>query len=183
MQRSPGDAESFEQLFRAQGYEDFRWIDPQRIVVAQWVRMKCAFGCGEYGTCAACPPNTPPVPECERFFREYARAVVFRFAKTVARPEDRRAWSREVNRKLLDLERAVFLAGCPKAFLLFMDSCHLCETCAPTRGECHHPKLARPAPEAMAVDVFSTVRACGYPIEVLTDYGQEMNRYALLMIE
>jgi predicted metal-binding protein len=183
MQPLPGEAQSFEELFRAQGYEDFRWIDPQRIVVAQWVRMKCAFGCGEYGKCAACPPNTPSVPECERFFREYTRAVVFRFAKTVARPEDRRAWSRDVNRKLLDLERAVFLAGCPKAFLLFMDSCHLCETCAPARAECRHPKLARPAPEAMAVDVFSTVRACGYPIEVLTDYGQEMNRYALLMIE
>jgi len=183
MSMSPDPTGPFEVLFRSHGYDDFRWLDPRNIVVAQWVRMKCAFGCGEYGKCAACPPNTPSVPECERFFREYTRAAVFRFAKTVARPEDRRAWSRGVNRKLLDLERTVFLAGYPKAFLLFMDSCHLCDECAPTRAQCRHPKLARPAPEAMAVDVFTTVRACDYPIEVLSDYAQEMNRYALLLIE
>jgi hypothetical protein len=35
----------------------------------------------------------------------------------------------------------------------------------------------------MAVDVFSTVRAAGYPIQVLSDPTQEMNRYAFLLIE
>jgi hypothetical protein len=35
----------------------------------------------------------------------------------------------------------------------------------------------------MAVDVYATVRQYGYPIEVLKDYGQPMNRYAFLMIE
>jgi hypothetical protein len=35
----------------------------------------------------------------------------------------------------------------------------------------------------MAVDVFSTVRKIGYPIEVLPDTDQTMNRYAFLMIE
>ena len=183
MQPLPGEAQSFEELFRAQGYDDFRWIDPQQIVVAQWVRMKCAFGCGEYGKCAACPPNTPSVPECERFFREYKRAVVFRFAKTVARPEDRRAWGRDVNRKLLDLERALFLAGYPRGVPALHGLVPSLRDLRSGTGGVPHPKQARPAPEAMAVDVFSTVRACGYPIEVLTDYGQEMNRYALLMIE
>jgi hypothetical protein len=38
-------------------------------------------------------------------------------------------------------------------------------------------------PEALAVDVFSTVRQVGYPIEVLTEYPQAMNRYAFLLIE
>jgi hypothetical protein len=35
----------------------------------------------------------------------------------------------------------------------------------------------------MAMDVFATVRKLGYPIEVLTDYDQAMNRYAFLLIE
>ena len=48
-------------LFREHGFEDFRWIDPKAIVVAHWVRMKCLFGCEDYGRNAACPPNTPPV--------------------------------------------------------------------------------------------------------------------------
>jgi hypothetical protein len=31
--------------------------------------------------------------------------------------------------------------------------------------------------------VFATVRQVGYPIEVLSAYTQEMNRYAMLMVE
>jgi hypothetical protein len=43
--------------------------------------------------------------------------------------------------------------------------------------------LSRPTPEAMSVDVFATVRQVGYPIEVLSDTSQKMNRYSFLMIE
>jgi hypothetical protein len=35
----------------------------------------------------------------------------------------------------------------------------------------------------MAVDVFATAHGCGYPIEVLSDYSQAMNRYAFLLVE
>ncbi len=177
------DNQALEALFAKHGYTDFRWIDPKKIVVAQWVRMKCMFGCGEFGRNAACPPNVPSVPECRQFFEGYTRAAVFHFAKTVDAPEDRHEWTRGVNAGLVALERAVFLAGHQKAFLLAMDSCGLCEECAGVREECKVPRSARPTPEGMAVDVFSTVRRIGYPIEVLTDYRQAMNRYAFLMIE
>ncbi len=170
-------------LFEKRGYVDFKWIAPENIVVAQWVRMKCTFGCGEYGKNASCPPNVPSVEECRRFFSEYRRAAVFHFQKRVDDPEDRFAWCREVNLGLLELEREVFLSGYHKAFLLFMDSCSICKKCAGVRGECKSPKLARPAPEAMAVDVYATVRQYGFPIQVLKDYSETMNRYAFLMIE
>ena len=172
-----------EELFRGCGLGDFRWIDPASIVVAEWVRMKCLFGCGEYGHNASCPPNVPPVAECARFFREYSEAVLFHFAGTMARPEDRHAWTREIAVRLLDLERDVFVSGHPKAFMLLLDSCSLCETCTGRRSSCKEPRRARPTPEALAVDVFSTVRAAGYPIRVLSDTAQEMNRYAILLIE
>jgi hypothetical protein len=35
----------------------------------------------------------------------------------------------------------------------------------------------------MAVDVFATVRQFGFPIQVLADYSQAMNRYAFLLVE
>jgi len=175
--------QALEEMFRGRGFADFRWIDPTSIVVAEWVRMKCTFGCGEYGRNAACPPNVPPVVECERFFREYSKAVIFHFAKKLPDPEDRHAWSREIGRTLIDLERDVFLSGYPKAFMLPFDSCNLCETCTGRRTSCTEPELARPTPDSMAVDVFSTVRAVGYPIQVLSAYDQEMNRYAFLLIE
>jgi predicted metal-binding protein len=172
-----------EALFAAQGYTDFKWITPEDIVVAQWVRMKCMYGCKSYGKNASCPPSVPSVAECQRFFDEYRHAALFHFEKTVNKPGDRHAWSRKVNSGLVKLERAVFLAGHQKAFLLAMDSCGLCATCPGVREACKHPQAARPSPEAMAVDVFATVRRAGYPIEVLSAYSQSMNRYALLLIE
>ena len=178
-----GRNEELERLFLKHGFTDHKWLDPLDIVVAQWVRMKCVFGCDEYGQAACCPPNTPPVAECERFFKEYRLAAVFHFEKRVEKPEDRHAWSRTVNLELLKLEREVFLAGYPKAFLLPMDSCNICPECVGHKSACKEPERARPAAEAMAVDVFTTVRKLGYPIEVLSDTGQVMNRYAFLMID
>jgi predicted metal-binding protein len=172
-----------EEKFLSKGFDDFKWIDPKEIVVSQWVRMKCMFGCWEYGRNASCPPNTPSVSECEKFFQEYNEAAVFHFAKKVAKPEDRHAWSKEVNLKLLELEKEVFLSGYRKAFLLVMDSCGLCEECTGNRQTCKQPKLSRPTSDAMAVDVFATVRSLGYPIEVLRNYSDTMNRYAFLLIE
>lgn len=177
------DRQALEGLFKARGYEDFRWIDPKSIVVGHWVRMKCRFGCGAYGRCAACPPEVPSVEDCERFFRDYKTAAVFHFEKTVAKPEDRHAWTKSVNDKLLELEREVFLAGHRKAFLLPMDSCALCEQCTGRRATCKEPWRARPTPDALAMDVYATVRSIGYPIEVLADYKQAMNRYAFLLID
>jgi predicted metal-binding protein len=177
------DRQGLEALFHKFRFTDFTWIAPATIVVAEWVRMKCLYGCPSYGRNAACPPNTPSVEACRAFFREYAEGVLFHFTLTVDRPEERRALTRVVSRDLLALEREVFLAGHPKAFLLFMDSCSFCSECVPTRDQCRHPRSARPAPEGLAVDVFSTVRQHGLPIEVLTDYRQAMNRYAILLVE
>jgi hypothetical protein len=42
--------------------------------------------------------------------------------------------------------------------------------------------LARPTPEAMAIDVYSTVRRFGYPIEVRRAVTDEQNRYGFLLI-
>lgn len=175
--------QELEALFAQQGYSDFRWIAAERIVVAEWVRFKCMFGCDSYGQKGACPPNVPSVEECRRFFSGYISAAVFRFHKQLEDPEERHRWSRETNSKLLELERAVFLAGYRKAFLLFMDECSLCTDCPGTRLDCRDKRGARPSPEALGVDVFATVGGVGYPIEVLTDTGQAMNRYAFLLIE
>jgi predicted metal-binding protein len=175
---------SLEKLFQEHGYSDFKWIDPKKIIVSRWVRMKCLFGCNNYDQNCCCPPNVPSVQECERFFQEYNTAVIFRFVKKVDDPEYRRQWSREVNMELSKLERRVFVSGYERAFLLFMACCSLCEHCAGAKGKnCKKPKIARPTSEALAVDVFSTVKQYGFPINVLSDYSQEMNRYAFLMIE
>lgn len=90
---------------------------------------------------------------------------------------------RKTNTRLLKLEKAAFLSGHQKAFLLFMDECRICKECPGARSECKNLQLSRPCPEGLGGDVFGTVRKLGFPIEVLTDYRQEMNRYSFLMIE
>lgn len=177
------DLKKLEAIFNKHNCTDYKWIDPQDIVTGQWVRLKCMFGCSEYGRNAACPPNVPSVPECQQFFNEYEYATIFHFEKTVDKPEDRFQWSREINLSLIALERDVLLSGCQKAFVLVIDSCTVCEECVGIRGECKNPKVSRPTPEAMAIDVYSTVQKYDYPIQVLTDYSKAMNRYGFLLIE
>ncbi len=172
-----------EKIFRDHSLDDYKWIEPGKIVVAEWVRMKCRFGCDNYGEGACCPPNLPSVEECERFFLEYEECVIFHFEKTLSDPKKRRAWNAKTNKKMLEVEREVFLAGHEKAFVLFMGTCAFCKDCASTRTECKHKDWARPTPEGFAVDVYSTARSVGYPIEVVKDYDEKMNRYALLLVE
>ncbi len=171
-----------ESFFEKHGCDDYRWFEPRGVVVAEWVRMKCRFGCRHYGKAAVCPPNLPTLPECERFLAEYREAVVLHFSKAVEHPDDRHAWTRSINRKLLKLEHAVFLAGYEKAFVLYVDPCNLCDECVETPADCNNPMQARPSPEALGIDVFGTVRKCGLPIGVLRDYSQEMNRYGMLLV-
>jgi predicted metal-binding protein len=177
------EVELIDSILRDQGYTDFKWIDSQEIVVSQWVRMKCEFGCPSFGKAASCPPNNPSVEECRRFFTEYKHALVLHFQRVAPDKAERKTWSARTNLKLIKLERAVFLAGFHKAFLLFMDSCEICAECVPNRADCKEPKQSRLSPEGMAVDVFSTVRKLGYPIDVLTDLSATMNRYAFLMVD
>jgi predicted metal-binding protein len=172
-----------EKLFIKHGFDDFKWLNPKDIKVAQWVRMKCQFGCDDYGRRASCPPNMPSKADCEEFFKEYSLGAVFHFEKKLAKPEDRTKWYKVLNPKLLELERRVFFLGYPKALLLFMSHCVVCKDCVSKLEECKHPERSRPTSEALCVDVFSTVRELGYPIEVLTDYKDTMNRYAFLLID
>ena len=172
-----------ESLMSEQGIDDYKWIDPENIVVSQWVRIKCRFGCKEYGNCVACPPNVPSIPECERLFSEFSEVLLFHFKNTLEDPDGRHNWTKEINARLFDIERSVFLSGYHKAFVIYIDPCNICKECVTEISECRHPQKSRPSMEGLAVDVFTTVRKCGYDIQVLSDYDQEMNRFGMLLIE
>jgi predicted metal-binding protein len=172
-----------ERLLKLAGFPEFRWAKGVDLVVAQWVRLKCTYACESYGTQACCPPNVPSVAECGEFFRDYERLIVIHIEKAGDSPEGLEKWKRATNAKLLELERDVFLAGFYKAMVLFPGDCSLCAQCVPSPKDCRHRGSVRPTPEALAVDVFATARKLGYPIEVLSNRSQIMNRYALLLVE
>ena len=177
------DRDAIEKIIKKHGYADFKWINSENIIISQWVRFKCLFGCNEYGKNASCPPNVPSIEECREFFGDYKDIVVLHFEKHVENPEDRHKWGKKINKELLKLEREIFISGYRKTLLLFMDSCSLCNKCPGIRAECKHLEESRPSPESLGMDVFATVHSVGYPIDVLKDYREAMNRYAFLLID
>jgi predicted metal-binding protein len=178
-----GIQQEIEPILHRHAPSDYRWLDPSSVLVAEWVRIKCQFGCPHFGKAAVCPPNTPTIDACRRFFAEYRHALLFHFQNAELEPKARHAWSARTNRLLVAVERDVFLAGYPKAFALFTDACHLCDECVPRRSECREPALARPSATAMGVDVFGTARKAGYSIDVLSRPPQPVDYFAFLMVD
>lgn len=177
------DQYTLEDLFIKHGFDDFKWISGKDIQVSQWVRIKCMYGCSSYGKNSTCPPNVPTVSECISFFSEFSRAAIFHFKMQFENEEQLMHWCNTINNKLSDLEKEIFLCGFYKAFVLYVDQCNICCYCANERSECKNKKIARPCTEALAVDVYETVRSLGYPIKVIKDSTEETNRYAILLIE
>jgi predicted metal-binding protein len=177
------EKEKLEKLFKDHEFGDFKWINARDIVVAQWTRFRCQFGCPNYGKKAGCPPNMPSIDECRNMIREYSQCAVFHFEKRLEKPGDRKSWNKDMISKLVALEREVFLSGYYKTFLILFNACAFCDTCAENRLECKNPKMTRPAADAMGIDVYATVRGIGYHIEVLKDYTEAMHRYAFLLVE
>src|SRR5665647_1955900 len=174
--------EIIESILISHGFADYKWIDPGEIIVAHWVRVKCTFGCSDYGL-GTCPPNTPSVNDCNSFFKEYENGLIIRLTKYAdknAYPSD---WSGEITNKLLDIEREIFLSGYQKTFLLNQTNCSLCKDCSENRIKCKDKKRSRPSPESFAVDVYQTVRNAGLDINVVADNPATMNRIAILLIE
>lgn len=174
---------TLETLFKDHGFHDFSWISTDKIVVAQWVRFRCTFGCSNYGKRGTCPPNVPSIDECRKMISEYGEAVIFHFEKRLESVRDYRPWSKEVVGELMKLEREIFLSGYYKTLLLPFDACMLCDTCAGNRVDCKNPKTARPGVDALGIDVYATVRGIGYPIQVVKDYQDTMNRYAFILVD
>jgi len=177
------ETEKLEALFAQHGCTDWRWFDPKEAIVAHWVRMKCRFGCEQFGRNAGCPPNTLSVAESRQFFDEYEHGVIFHFQLDVARASEWAAWTRDLNLELAGIERDAFMLGYPKAFVLFVDHCALCEECTGHRETCRTPRSARPPVTALAVDVMSTVKRVGYSVQPLGSADQTINCYGFLLLD
>ena len=154
------------------GVIDATLISPADVETAGWVRLKCRFGCGCYGQSLVCPPFTPTPQEMRQILDSYKRAVLIH-----CRPDA------DIKAIVAKIEKTLFLKGAWKAFGLGAGPCYFCENCAVESGECQHPEQARPAMEACGIDVFSTVRKLGFPIEVIKTKNQCPNYYGLILVD
>ena len=145
-------------------------IPAKDVVTGEWVRWKCQFGCGGFGSCLVCPPHTPTPEQTRRMIDGYKHAVLFEAGrgdpKVIA----------------LKLEREVFLSGYYKALGLGAGPCRLCGTCAMEQG-CRHAQQARPAMEACGIDVYATARKQGFEIEVVRTHKDRQHYFGIVLID
>jgi len=166
------DKELCEAAKQKSGVRDARIISPSDVETAAWVRLKCRFGCDGYGRCLVCPPFTPAPQQMREVLDAYSRAVLVHFT-----PEA------EIKAIVADLEREFFLRGAWKTFGLGAGPCYFCEECNIEKQQCRYPQRARPAMEACGIDVFSTVKKAGFPIEVVRTTRQCPNYYGLILVD
>jgi predicted metal-binding protein len=153
----------------------------QDVVVAEWVRLKCLYGCDDVGTYRTCPPNAPPVEQIRRVVGEFERAILLEAGPFVG-AEKSDDESRRLNEAGLALERELFLAGFHKAWLMGAGPCDFCGAC--TRGDdCPTPERARPSMEGCGVDVYATARNAGRQIDVVRSREDDYRFFALVLVD
>lgn len=172
------------------------------IIVDDWIRLKCKFGCGGYNEHFSCPPYTPTPTRIREIIKEYEWAILIGFSLPLGPykdPEHYAPYKALLQTKLFAIERAAFLAGYYKAFCFSSGPCMLCHPkgCRkkPTNVSdlirfrllgyqlpCRNPMMARPAMEGCGIDVFATAQKAGLPIQVLTSRREIPHNYGLLLV-
>jgi predicted metal-binding protein len=146
------------------------------------VRMKCRYGCPDYGTSFACPPSSPTPAQSRRLLDEYAAALLLRVA--VDSGGDAAEQSRRLSQVALTLERELFLAGSYRAFAVIAGGfCKPCDTreCL-AAGHCLFPDHARPSIAASGIDIFATSTAVGWPLGVVRGSDDPYSLFALVLV-
>jgi predicted metal-binding protein len=161
------------------GAEDARIVPAGAVVVRNWVRWKCKFGCGEYGRRLTCPPYSPTPEETRKVLGEYGVCLLVKFGRCV---EAGYEGGVNVHEVMFQLERSAFLSGVYSAFALACGPCPYCEECNVKEGVCRHPERARPSMEACGIDVYATARNAGYELKVVTSYEEEPTFFGLLLL-
>jgi len=70
------DLEKYRKLALDAGASAARIIDASTIRTAWWVRQKCQYGCGGWGSSHCCPPFTPKPKETARVLADYRHALL-----------------------------------------------------------------------------------------------------------
>jgi len=151
------------------GAKEAKIISAKSIVTAEWVRLKCQFGCSEYGRKLTCPPHSPKPEQMREVITHYGYGLLLHCDEDT-----------DISDIVAKLERQIFLDGHYKALGMGAGPCALCQSCAKF---CRYPEEARPSMEACGIDVFTTARTNGFPIEVLKTTKCQGNYYGLVLIE
>lgn len=161
-------------------------FSPEEITVAQWVNLKCRYGCSKYGSSWCCPPATPPPEKVENLISEYSLAMLLvgiqNFPEFYLENRQKRLKQVRTWKGTLSLERFLFLEGYYKAFSLVGESCALCKECA-YPDECRFPRERRPSLESLSIDVIGTLKKLGKTPRIAKHHCESYSYYAVILVE
>lgn len=152
------------------------FIDTKSIVVEPWTRLKCQYGCSNYGKSLTCPPYSPKAEEMVGMVNSYKIAILFQVSLSAIDE-----YINGVSRISADLEAQCARLGYYKAFGLGAGPCMICEEC--NLDKCIHTKLARPAMESCGIDVHKTIENNGYDILAIDEENDSYFCYGLVLLE
>jgi predicted metal-binding protein len=157
-------------------------IPADQVVVADWVRLKCQYGCKAYGSRLTCPPHSPPPEVTRQVLRHYRQALLLRMERGGGGWKAETRQRRQMSEVVAALERELFLAGHYRAWGMGAGSCRLCAECD-LSAPCRFPSQARPSMEACGIDVYATVRQIGWEIEVVQTPESPFCLFGLVLME
>ena len=158
----------------------------EKVVVAEWVHLKCRYGCNRYNTNWCCPPATPRPAKVRAILSEYSLALLLVGSKSCLdfyldngrkRANQVRCWKGTIS-----LERMLFLEGYYKAFSLVGECCALCKSCA-FPDDCRFPQEKRPSVESFSIDVIGTLKNLGTTSKLATNRHDTYNYYGIILLE
>jgi predicted metal-binding protein len=168
------------QKAKAFGVSWSKAIHPREVVTAEWVRLKCQYGCGCYGTCLTCPPFSPTPEYTRKALDGYQRAIILIW--DIPPNYKERDLRRKMRRQTAALEREMFLDGYYKAFAMTCGPCNLCRSCDVTQP-CRFEEAARPSMEACGIDVYGTLANLGYRLKVVQSTDEECRFCGLILVD
>jgi predicted metal-binding protein len=155
-------------------------INPEDVVTAEWVRLKCQYGCNRYGTCLTCPPYSPTPEQTKRMLKDYSKALIMVYDIPPERNE--RDLRKKLRKDVAKFEREMFLDGYYKAFGMACGPCNLCKICN-LSYPCKFEEIARPSMEACGIDVYQTLANVDYRLRVVKSLKEGCKFCSLILIE
>jgi len=149
-------------------------IPAANIIVDERTSLKCFVPlCPHYGIDLMCPPNVIPAAKFKEILGGYHHAVLIKVDilltnKSKGTPEAGymkalKDAQKRLHNIVCKIESISLADGYHFAAGLTGGSCPLCKECVGVKSglPCRHPYKARPAMEAMGIDVMATARKAG----------------------
>ncbi len=164
------DLDALKDLALEKGGISAEVIPAHEVVFDERTVHKCQYGCPSYGRYLTCPPFTPSPSEFEKALRTYKWAIMVECAHS------------DLNRLVVEVEKAAMRRGYYLALGLKGQRCLLCEECVLSGEPCRDPLNARPSMSGLGINVFATLNRAGIERKLAMD-GEEYTAWGMVLID